>query len=192
MWFSGSLPGKIMLEILRAVIQLISLATGVVMAANGQIPAPVVKEKIMVVEVTPTSSPTLYPTPTTTRKNIIKVVKKDIPTPPSVESLTQKVNSYRSNLKLNPLKNRNDICQSANKRLGELASSFNHDGFQAAIAPLGASAWAENIWRGDTFSLDKIISDWDASQGHKQNLIGNWELGCGAENGHEAVYIFIR
>jgi uncharacterized protein YkwD len=190
MWFSGMLPKKFMLEILRAVIQLISLTTGLVMAANGHIPAPIIKEKLIVIEVTPIPTPTFSPTPTP--KKIIKVIKNEFPTPPPSEPLTQKVNGYRSNLKLTSLKNRNDICQAANKRLGEITSSFNHDGFLAAIASFGAKGWAENIWRGNPFSLDQIISDWDISPGHKQNLIDNWDFGCGAENGHEAVYIFIR
>ena len=118
--------------------------------------------------------------------------------PPTTEPITgavtlnEAVNIYRAGHGLTKLNTRQDLCRAAEQRGQQIIADFSHNGFETAISGLTYEATAENIWRGEPFSIEKVINGWDESHGHKANLLGNYTYGCGAVTDNRVVYLFLR
>ena len=114
------------------------------------------------------------------------------------------VNEYRAKRHLSALKMNNNISQEAAKHSRDMASKampFGHNDFNGRIKRLyrkiaQCNGGAENVayWRYDA---KKLVDGWIASSGHRQNIVGNYNLtGIGIAHGKTgwAYYtqIFIR
>lgn len=156
------------------------------------------------VPVSPTSPPTTItatptqkieeastPPPTVTK--VIATAPPSNPTPVMVRSnLNQAVNDYRTSHGLSKLMIREDICQAARERNRQIATDFSHNGFEVTVSNLNYDAIAENIWQGEPFSMEKVVSGWDESPGHQANMLGNYTFGCGVAENNRAIYLFLR
>lgn len=144
---------------------------------------------------TPTLTPRLTPTPT-----IITVS----PTPTSVPfivspTLTQahfvnnsisdyllgKVNEYRKSLGLYEVKSDSNTCDFANKRVSEISTNFNHDGFKNLPYP-SYSKVTENIAMNSDYK--EVVNQWIASLGHAENMRADTPFVCIENSGNYYVY----
>jgi uncharacterized protein YkwD len=106
--------------------------------------------------------------------------------------LLQTVNTYRKEHGLATLANREDLCVAATTRSQEIARNFSHEGFQQAIQGINYTGVAENIWQGELYNSKRVIEAWNSSLSHQDNLLGNWEWGCGNSKQNSAVFLFLR
>jgi len=75
------------------------------------------------------------------------------------------VNRFRESYNLTPLKSRADLCEAAARRNQEIGSDFSHNNWQVAFSGIVYQGIAENIWRGEPASIERVISSWEASAG---------------------------
>jgi uncharacterized protein YkwD len=166
------------------------------------IPIPTIVIPTPVVYSTPTLYPTAPPIPAVT-VSIKLPGSVQLPTPnasptqrpsesTSVYDITATVNTYRVSHNRTPLLESTDICQVAQKRAIEADQNFSHSGFIEGVKDLSYQKAAENLWQGQPFSLDTMIHSWDNSPGHQQNLIGDYNYGCGVRHGNTVAFIFIK
>ena len=172
-----------MIQWFWAVQQITSLILGFTLVFSGNVN--IVPEARPVPTPMPTQIqvlPTQTPTPT------VKKAAARVKTP----SLNEAMNSYRRAHGLPTLKTRDDLCQLAVNRNSEIKSNFSHRGFGTAFAGIPFKANGENIWQGNPYSADRVIGNWDGSEGHRANMLGDWIYGCGAASGLTAVFLFMR
>lgn len=167
----------------EAVEQIFSVILGIVLVYSGKANVyagakPIPSPTSIQISVTPTSNPT----------PIVKTVTVRAKT----NSLNEALNSYRREHDLPGLQKRADLCKAAQTRLTEITTDFSHAGFKSALNSLHYQAAAENIWQGSLTTAGQVIVRWQASEGHRANMQGNWLYGCGAENGTRAVFLFMR
>jgi uncharacterized protein YkwD len=92
-----------------------------------------------------------------------------------------KINQYRTQRGLPPFKKMPIVAQQAQEHSISMAmgkTAFSHDGFSIRIQKVrsqlsGVMGAAENVAMG-TVSLDEIIRSWINSEGHKENILGNY------------------
>lgn len=117
------------------------------------------------------------------------------PKPYTLNPITYRVNQYRQSRGLGTLSATSEVCVLATTRAQANQGNLTHDGYADVIAQssFNSRATAENLWwNSGNIDLNQIISDWNNSSPHKDNLNGNWTLGCGAIVGHTAAYIFVK
>ena len=151
-------------------------------------------------------TPAVYPTPTLIPNPICELIgptqplpqltPTSKPQPPPATNLNDVVNQYRSSIGLPKLSTRADLCNLSKDRLNEVIVDFNHDGFRRRIdagvfSALGFTAFAENIWQGNGYPKSALES-WVNSPGHKANLEGDYQYGCGVVANDRAVFLFAR
>jgi len=146
-----------------------------------------------------TTAPTPSPSPTQEATPIPTIYPAELPPPitnNASDILITAINQYRFDHNLALLNTNSAICQAATTRASEAASNFSHDQFyqhlqQGDFNSIGYTQIGENLWQGPGSSQD-IISNWSTSDGHRQNLEGDWTMGCGAQNGDTIVYLFAK
>ena len=142
----------------------------------------------------PAVTPTLLPTIVPTR------VPTLIPTKPpiTVSSLTGAVNNYRNSLGMGNLLEHGQLCVFAQTRAAEAVGDFSHAGFQQKIdsgelRSLGYRSIAENLWTASYAAApSEITNAWHGSDGHRKNLQGDFNYGCGAWSGNTVAYLFMK
>lgn len=133
---------------------------------------------------------TLSPTPTSCPQPSATAT---ITQPKSISgSLDEALNNYRKEKGISAIQIDNQLCEATKKRWEQIGSDFSHAGFEVAVQGLGFTATAENIWRGSQPSPENVIKSWADSQGHKKNMEGTWQYGCGILNEGRAIYLFMN
>ncbi len=136
---------------------------------------------------TPTPSPTSKPT------------SRPLPKVTLIEgnSILENVNVYRSSLGLGQLVRHEGLCNYAQTRSAQIQANWSHGPFNADISNGTLSnactecfRWGENLGKGYGSSA-AAVNGWIASSGHRANMAGSWDLGCGVftSNGY-GVMIF--
>lgn len=134
---------------------------------------------------TPTSTPS--PTPRPRPKMNFK----------EGNSILENINVYRSSKGLNQLARHGGLCSYAQSRAVQIQSNWSHGQFNADITngTLGGACsdcirYGENLGKGFADSSG-AVQGWLGSSGHRANIEGSWDFGCGVltTNGY-AVIIF--
>ena len=112
----------------------------------------------------------------------------------TVDELNAAQNEYRRDQGLNTLGIEAALCTVAEQRAKEISTNFSHDGFEAAIDRNGVnrSAVGENIASGPLSGVHFVQWAWDRSPGHRENMLRDWNAGCGGVYGKFAVFIFAK
>lgn len=126
-------------------------------------------------------------------------VLKNAPSEPmsTVDELNQAVNNYRRTHGLNELFIDEQICQIAHQRAVEANQFFSHDGFSEHVKNgdydyTGFKRISENLWDGSFSGVHIVEFGWDRSPGHRANLQGPWNRGCGGIFETTAAFIFLN
>lgn len=109
------------------------------------------------------------------------------------------INEYRSSMGLGELVYNKEVYNEAKKHSLNMAGGitpFSHDGFDKRFERLtkniDANSMAENVALGQTSAQDAVNS-WLSSQGHKQNIEGNFNLtGIGVSRGSNGELYFTQ
>lgn len=138
-------------------------------------------------------------TPTQSIVNTLTPTTNQIAPSPtqSNQTLTQAVSTYRLSHGLNPLTEDPRLCDLALIRAQEASVNFNHDGFQERLQNgdlnyLNFQRISENLWWGSKVDPGRIVEAWHNSSGHRQNMQGDYTLGCGKIYKNTAAFIFMR
>ncbi|OGE09896.1 hypothetical protein A3A60_04895 [Candidatus Curtissbacteria bacterium RIFCSPLOWO2_01_FULL_42_26] len=112
----------------------------------------------------------------------------------TVDELNAAQNEYRRDQGLNTLGIDATLCAVAGQRAKEISTNFSHDGFEAATERNGVnrSAIGENIASGPLSGVHFVQWAWDRSPGHRDNMLRDWNAGCGGVFDRFAVFIFAR
>lgn len=102
---------------------------------------------------------------------------------PSESTIEELINSYRNQYQLEALKNNSFLSQVAKQHSQNMANrvtSFGHTGFTARMKLIfremsGSKSVAENVAYGK-LSADNFVTLWLNSQGHRKNILGNYQL----------------
>lgn len=141
----------------------------------------------------PTKIPTVTTKPLPTKVVAVPIEQKPMPTAiPTFSSLTEAVNNFRQNQGKVSLKTNTELCLAARSRAEKVGSNLTHDGYQEALKTIPHSGSGENLWWGTKVSITAIIEAWNGSEGHRQNMLGDWSAGCGEVVGNTAVFLFIK
>ena len=168
-------------DLMWAVAQAASFILGLALVNSGQVRIiEVIREVVREVPAYIEATPAAKIAPPITKKVVVE------------ETLNTAVNRFRESYSLTPLKTRADLCEAATRRNQEIGSDFSHNNWQAALAGIAYLGIAENIWRGEPASIGRVIGSWEASAGHRVNLLGNWIYGCGVMKDNRAVFLFLR
>ncbi len=98
------------------------------------------------------------------------------------KKILQEINQYRNSKGLASLSNSSVIAQQAQKHSADMALhaiKFGHQFFQERITKIYATlpncqAGAENV--AYNYKPNVIVAEWIKSPGHRQNIIGNYNL----------------
>lgn len=112
----------------------------------------------------------------------------------------EQINEYRKSLNLAPLTLNAEISEQARKHSENMARNkveFSHDGFDRRIKALSISyrSAAENVAYNQGYGdpVKQAVSGWIESEGHRQNLTGNYNLtGIGAVKNQQGEYYFTQ
>ena len=111
----------------------------------------------------------------------------------TADELNVALNNYRVSRGLNALRIDGTLCAIAAERAREISKNFSHDGFEAAVEGHNLQKSAgENIASGPLTAVQFIEWSWDKSPGHRQNMLADWNEGCGGVFDRFAVYIFAK
>ena len=110
------------------------------------------------------------------------------------------VNEYRKSLNLAPLTLNAEISQQARQHSQNMAQNkveFSHSGFDRRIETLSISyrSAAENVGynQGYRDPVKQAVEGWIESEGHRQNLTGNYSLtGIGVVKNRQGEYYFTQ
>jgi len=110
------------------------------------------------------------------------------------QELFGEVNNFRKESGKGILNKTSNICNFASERFLELQSNYSHDGFSRMRSATGKNSGAENIAktssnRGNHYVVYEM---WAKSEGHRQNMLGDYTEGCGYYDGRYAVLILAR
>jgi len=108
--------------------------------------------------------------------------------------LLGEVNNFRSQNDRSGIAETSIICNFAKERLTELSTNYSHDGFSRMQSVTGKSAGAENIARTSSNRGNHyiVIEMWAKSDGHRENMLGDYTEGCGYYDGKYAVLVLAR
>ena len=150
-------------------------------------------------------APTSIPTPKETDRNSVAAVSDSSTSRISTSNssndsgLLTSINSFRaSNGGISPLSASATLCDIAGKRLQELVgigTLDNHAGFnkyftgQKEFNGMGEVLFMSSNLTSPDYAVNE---GWAKSKdGHRENMLNpNWNYGCGATNGHIAVFNF--
>ena len=113
----------------------------------------------------------------------------------------QQVNEYRKSLNLAPLTLNAEISQQArqhSKDMAEKQVEFGHSGFDRRIKALKGISYrsaAENVAYNQGYGdpVKQAVSGWIESEGHRQNMTGNFNLtGIGVIKNQQEEYYFTQ
>lgn len=132
---------------------------------------------------------TKTPTPTST---VTPVAAAGNPALSDVQNyIMNQINGYRSSLGLYQVKPSTETCNFAKTRAQEIASGFNHDGFNNRVAShtLPYAHWTkvtENIAMTSSYTEVEIM--WQNSPGHAENMRADTPYVCVAQYGNFYAY----
>jgi uncharacterized protein YkwD len=118
-----------------------------------------------------------------------------------VERVHQQVNEYRKSLNLPPLVLNTEISQEAKQHSKNMAQNkvqFSHKGFERRIKALNNISYrsaAENVGYNQGYQdpAKQAVEGWINSEGHRQNLTGNYNLtGIGIAKNQQEEYYFTQ
>jgi uncharacterized protein YkwD len=113
----------------------------------------------------------------------------------------QQVNEYRKSLNLAPLTLNAEISQQARQHSENMAENkveFSHNGFDRRIKALKSISYrsaAENVAYNQGYGdpVKQAVQGWIESEGHRQNLTGNYNLtGIGVVKNQQEEYYFTQ
>ena len=113
----------------------------------------------------------------------------------------QQVNEYRKSLNLAPLTLNAEISQQARQHSENMAENkveFSHNGFDRRIKALKSISYrsaAENVAYNQGYGdpVKQAVEGWIESEGHRQNLTGNYNLtGIGVVKNQQEEYYFTQ
>ena len=119
-----------------------------------------------------------------------------------VQQIHQEINQYRNSLNLAPLTldaqiNKQAEIHSQNMAQGQV--EFSHDGFDRRVKALSNKISyrrvSENVAynQGYRAPAAKAVAGWIESEGHRQNIIGNYNLtGIGVAKNQRGEYYFTQ
>lgn len=125
------------------------------------------------------------------------VYAKDAPRQDSevTRYIMKEINAYRASLKLSSVQTSDETCSFAKIRAKEIASGFNHDGYdrRESAGTLPFSKWTivtENI--AMTADYKKVESLWQNSPGHAENMRADTPYVCVMQYGNYFAYIGMK
>ena len=112
----------------------------------------------------------------------------------------EQVNEYRKSLNLAPLTLNAEISDRARQHSQNMAQNkvdFGHSGFDSRIEALSISyrSAAENVAYNQGYGdpVKQAVEGWIESEGHRQNLTGNYNLtGIGVVKNQQGEYYFTQ
>lgn len=139
----------------------------------------------------PKTTPSPTPSPKPTPRPLPKVTLIE------GSSILENVNSYRISIGLRALARHEGLCNYAQTRSAQIQSNWSHGPFNADISNGTLSGacpecvkYGENLAKGYGSSA-ATVSGWIASSGHRANMAGSWDLGCGVFTSNKySVMIF--
>lgn len=151
----------------------------------------------------PTTTPTVsrwQPTTPATLTSAPTIQPTSAPVPPTTTSaptndvqayIMSEINKYRTSQGLGSVQTSGPTCSFAATRAHEIATSFNHDGFNNRInsKTLPYSSWSsvtENI--AQTSDYKQVVSMWANSVGHAANMRADTPYVCVVQNGSFFAY----
>lgn len=144
------------------------------------------KDIIITINVTPTSIPTITPTPTAL------ILQKEINLNQQINSyILDAVNNFRKSTGLYEVRSDQFTCAFAKIRAKEIVSNFNHDGFYNRVnnrlLPYPQySSVTENI--AMTTNYKNVINLWANSPGHAANMRRDTRYVCIEHDGNYYSY----
>ena len=113
----------------------------------------------------------------------------------------EQINEYRKSLNLEPLTLNTQISEQArqhSKNMAQKKVAFSHDGFDRRIKALKGISYrsaAENVAYNQGYGdpVKQAVEGWIESEGHRQNLTGNYSLtGIGVVQNQQGEYYFTQ
>ena len=146
----------------------------------------------------------ISPTPLPTQQPTIVPTQNPVPTQPPIQTaslstissyLLNGVNKYRTSLGLSPVQSSTETCAFASTRAQEIASGFNHNGFNNRVAShtIPYSSWShatENIAQAPNYQ--EIVTLWKNSPEHAANMRDNTPYVCIEQYGSFYAYEGMR
>lgn len=147
--------------------------------------------------------PTVFPSASPSATPEIKVISSQLVlpsisqapaqrvSPDSSNNLTGEVIKFREQNGKGSLSQPSSVCDFAKERLSELQTNYSHDGFSEMKEKTGEGTAAENIARtSKNMGGHYVVFDmWAKSDGHRNNMLGDYTEGCGYYDGRYAVLI---
>lgn len=119
-----------------------------------------------------------------------------------VTEVHRQINQYRSSLNLEPLSLHPQISQEAlthSQNMARQKVGFSHQGFTSRIEAIEKQisyrSAAENVAynQGNRDPVSQAVAGWLKSEGHRQNIIGNYNLtGIGVAKNRQGEYYFTQ
>lgn len=118
----------------------------------------------------------------------------------SSEDIENEINEFRKQNNLNTLTKYDPLCDLAKIRVYEIKDNWSHQGFEdrkdelnekyCNTEKLTCLVSGENLAKGEFSSAKKLIEGWAASEGHRENMLGEYNVQCVASNDGYFVSLF--
>ena len=136
------------------------------------------------------------------RNTLVAMESDDAELADLVKQVHQEINQYRSSLNLAPLSLDDLISKQAaihSQNMAQGQVEFSHQGFDQRVKVLGTKIpylrVSENVAYNQGYNdpASNAVKGWIKSEGHRQNMIGNYNLtGIGVARNQQGEYYFTQ
>ena len=136
------------------------------------------------------------------KMNAVSITPSDRDLADLAQQTHQQVNQYRASANLSPLEFNAVISEQArihSENMAQQTVKFGHNGFENRVEALedeiAYRGVAENVAynMGHRDPVSKAVQGWIASDGHRQNMTGDYSLtGIGVAKNHRGEYYFTQ
>lgn len=140
--------------------------------------------------------------PISLRRTVVATESNDAELADLVKQIHREINQYRSSLNLDPLSLDDRISKQAaihSQNMAQGQVKFSHQSFDQRAKVLGTKIpylrISENVAYNQGYNdpASKAVKGWIESEGHRQNMIGNYNLtGIGVARNQQGEYYFTQ
>jgi len=129
--------------------------------------------------------------------NNINIQEEIFPKEFEEKTIESEINNFRKENRLGELTRYEPLCELAKIRVLEIKTDWSHEGFEKRNEeiytrfcnkdPIVCTSAGENLAQGDFVDEKDLVQGWEESPGHKENMLGEYNVQCAAVS--ETYYV---
>lgn len=133
---------------------------------------------------------------------LVNTLNESIVTGSKIDSnlVEQEINNFRKRNNKNELTQYEPLCKLAKIRVEEIKTDWSHNGFESRNEEIYTrfcntnniicTSAGENLAKGTFINAKEVVDEWEKSEGHKENMLDEYNVQCIAVSENHYVSLF--